>query len=796
MVISMKIKQNMMKWMGVCLTMTMLTGCTGQAEPTAAVQDETMEQVTETGTEQTETQEEQDDRLAWYDRITEDACMSLGDNGRLDQVLRKLSDGEQVTIAAIGGSVTEGAGASNTQDCYVSRFISGLQERYPDADIQYVNAGVGGTPSTLGVIRYERDVTQALGCDPDLVLVEFAVNDYEEPTGGRAYESLVRNILLKDNEPAVLLVFSVFKTKWNLQDIYEPVGKLYGLPMVSIKDGIKGAYDSGKLTDDMFFSDEYHPTGFGHKIMADSLLYLIDQKQEKATDEIAQLPEKTVYGVDFEQMHMLTAKTDTEGLVQTGDFNGTDTALQHTPHMKEAVFADNWMHAKDAGNSPFQAKLNCRNILLNYKTGNDASFGKASVYIDGEFVTEVSGYDKGGWNNSNIILVLDEQETKEHMLEVKMSEGEEARAFTIQCIGYSDGEETATEAESDREDMSLSGKYAGDFPIGVALPAHVLGSISRYDDVIQNNFNIMTCENETKPDALLDQRASQSGLPRTYENPCVHFDACQPAVEYALKNNMKLRLHTLVWHSQTPRWFFTEDYTNEGELVDREVMLKRMDAYIRSVLEYFDTQYSGLIYAVDVVNEAFDVGNGDQNGVRQKDNLWYETVGDDYYYHAFVSARKYAPSYMKLFYNDYGCSGKVDLILERLSQAKEEGLIDGIGMQSHLSTEDDIQHKFVYAAKAFCDAGYELQITELDIGIKGAKTEDAYKKQARKYRSLFKNMQEMAEDGYPVTAVIVWGLNDQLSWRRGEDALLFDGVMNPKAAYYGALQDDSVPDIE
>ena len=102
----------------------------------------------------------------------------------------------------------------------------------------------------------------------------------------------------------------------------------------------------------------------------------------------------------------------------------------------------------------------------------------------------------------------------------------------------------------------------------------------------------------------------------------------------------------------------------------------------------------------------------------------------------------------------------------------------------------------MYAAKSFCDAGYELQITELDIGIKGAKTEDAYKKQARKYRSLFKNMQEMAEDGYPVTAVIVWGLNDQLSWRRGEDALLFDGAMNPKAAYYGALQDDSVPDIE
>lgn len=94
-----------------------------------------------------------------------------------------------------------------------------------------------------------------------------------------------------------------------------------------------------------------------------------------------------------------------------------------------------------------------------------------------------------------------------------VTEGEEAKAFTIQCIGYSDGEETVTEAESDREDMSLSGKYAGNFPIGVALPAHVLGSISRYDDVIQNNFNIMTCENETKPDALLASRHPKAVCP-------------------------------------------------------------------------------------------------------------------------------------------------------------------------------------------------------------------------------------------------------------------------------------------
>ena len=166
-----------------------------------------------------------------------------------------------------------------------------------------------------------------------------------------------------------LLVFSVFKTKWNLQDVYEPIGKTYGLPMVSIKDGIKGAYDSSKLNDDLFFSDDYHPTGFGHKIMADSLLYLIDRKQENLTDTIiAQIPADTVYGADFQQMHMLTADTDENGCVDAGDFKETDTALQHTPHMEDAVFPDNWMHGKDSGNKPFVVKLTCRNIFLNYKT--------------------------------------------------------------------------------------------------------------------------------------------------------------------------------------------------------------------------------------------------------------------------------------------------------------------------------------------------------------------------------------------------------------------------------------------
>lgn len=364
---------------------------------------------------------------------------------------------------------------------------------------------------------------------------------------------------------------------------------------------------------------------------------------------------------------------------------------------------------------------------------------------------------------------------------------------TTEGQAESTGTSEETVGSSASEAVGLAEFYEENFPIGIALPNYVFQHMDQYEEVILDNFNSITCENEMKPDALLDRQASQADLENTYLHAAVHFDKCMPAVEFALEHGMKIRFHTLVWYSQTPKWFFTEDYTEDGDLVDRETMLARMENYIADVLGYFKENYPGLIYAVDVVNEAFDRGNGDENGVRMKDNRWYDTVGADFYYHAFVFARKYASPDMKLFYNDYGCMDKTDLILEHLKQAKEEGLIDGIGMQSHLSIQDDIRYKFMLAAKEFCEQGYEVQATELDIGMK-EKGEGSYRTQGSKYKSFFRVMKKLQEDGYPVTGITVWGLNDALSWRKDEYALMFDENMEPKQAYLGALLDDSVWD--
>ena len=82
---------------------------------------------------------------------------------------------------------------------------------------------MGGTPSELGMLRFERDVVRD-GVLPDLVVIEFAVNDEGDETKGRCYESLVRKVLALPNHPAVILLFAVFASDWNLQTRLAPVG--------------------------------------------------------------------------------------------------------------------------------------------------------------------------------------------------------------------------------------------------------------------------------------------------------------------------------------------------------------------------------------------------------------------------------------------------------------------------------------------------------------------------------------------------------------------------------------------
>ncbi len=147
-----------------------------------------------------------------YRAILKRSLMQTGNNYRLKNVIDKAKRGEDVTIAFIGGSITQGAGAIPiTTKSYAYQTWEKFKETFGCGDnVKLIKAGVGGTPSELGMVRFERDVLREGTVVPDLVVVEFAVNDEGDETKGRCYECLVRKILSVSEKTAVLLLFAVF----------------------------------------------------------------------------------------------------------------------------------------------------------------------------------------------------------------------------------------------------------------------------------------------------------------------------------------------------------------------------------------------------------------------------------------------------------------------------------------------------------------------------------------------------------------------------------------------------------
>ncbi len=332
--------------------------------------------------------------------------------------------------------------------------------------------------------------------------------------------------------------------------------------------------------------------------------------------------------------------------------------------------------------------------------------------------------------------------------------------------------------------QSLFAKY--DIKAGVCLSDYMIRN-SQCTEIIKENFNSITFENHLKPEAILDQKASQNA-----GDIVVKFNATTISLlDWCVENNMAMRGHTLVWYSQTPNWIFYEDFDTKKPLVSRDVMLARMESYISQVFTQLeDLGYLEHFYAYDVVNEAW------MEDGKKRDCLWLQTIGDDYLWYAFYYADKYAPEYVDLYYNDYNEQFKKETLYNFVQTlVDEEGnyLIDGIGFQAHLYTEDDLD-KYFKTVERLGSTGLKVNLTELDVclgtwqNIKPA-TEENLKAQGQYYYNLIGGLLQMVEEGkVKMDSLTFWGFADHLSWRKERSPMLYDATFKPKYAYYGALQ--------
>ena len=342
--------------------------------------------------------------------------------------------------------------------------------------------------------------------------------------------------------------------------------------------------------------------------------------------------------------------------------------------------------------------------------------------------------------------------------------------------------------------MSLKEAFAPYFKIGTSVNKwNMEADVAKAE--LKKHYNTITAENEMKPMHMLDWMENLEHPEQYHDRPALCFDKARKYLDFARESGIALRGHTLVWHNQTPFWFFKEQYSKEEDApwASRETMLVRMENYIRDVLTFVQTEYPGVIYAWDVVNEAIE--EREQEGWRHR-SPWFKTVGEDFLLHAFRFARKYADPQVKLFYNDYNtfepfkCGAITDLILKPLM---EEKLVDGMGMQSHLVLDDRIWPAYEKALHHYGSLGLEIQITELDIHNPDP-SDEGQQKLAEAYGRLFIILTKaQKEEKANITGVTFWGMKDDESWLTGfrkeqSYPMLFGDEYELKAAYHAVMK--------
>ena len=363
------------------------------------------------------------------------------------------------------------------------------------------------------------------------------------------------------------------------------------------------------------------------------------------------------------------------------------------------------------------------------------------------------------------------------------------------------------------------------FSFGTVVDGISVGK-AEFKAFVEKEFNSITAGNEMKAYSLLNQKESQNNPDGM---PVMNYSTADKIVGYAQEIGIGVRGHVLVWDAYMCDWFFREGYTNDGAYVDQETIKARVKYYIEEVITHFETEFPGVVYCWDVVNEAVGDSEGEYAAddprhlrtVRSGgDNIFYKIMGEDYVALSFLYAKDTVEKLqatnpevsITLFYNDYNTfyEEKRDAIIELVKSvntyAKDENgeyriLCEGVGMQGYIGgygkqggclNKLDI-NKVKTAANMFHNEGLEVHITEMSVRNYEAKREAQH---ADFYGTLFQAFSELNAKEPVVTNISIWGICDNPSMSKNDYAYkmnspycgLFTKDYERKFAYYEAME--------
>ncbi len=354
-----------------------------------------------------------------------------GNQGRLAKVFKKAQAGEKITVAYLGGSITQGSSAGD-KDCYARLTTDWLIAQFPDAEIEYVRAGIGATGSYIGIHRANRDV---LSKNPDLVFIDFSVNDTTEHTERNinSYDSLIRKLWNHETKPAVVTIAMTQEDGTSFQEYHSDICVAYDIPMISYREAILDVINNGHIIWDDISDDNIHPNVPGHKVLTEMItaylqgvidnLDTIDSESE--SDLSVPFTENKYENADILTPETTTPVDATGWTTESaiwGNFGGTWTVRSN-----DGTFD---------GVNPLKFEVEAKNIGIFYGRLTSKG-GKFDVVVDGQVAKTINSDFTGGWGNYvEAEEVISFPETGKHTVEIVPHTGDKA-LINISAIAVS-----------------------------------------------------------------------------------------------------------------------------------------------------------------------------------------------------------------------------------------------------------------------------------------------------------------------------------------------------------------------
>ncbi|MBQ4256559.1 MAG: SGNH/GDSL hydrolase family protein [Oscillospiraceae bacterium] len=402
------------RFISLLLAALMTTAC-GARDAAEQKQDTTAQQ---TAAEETAAMPEADE-------MTQRSLYRLGSTNRLKAAIAKARSGEKTTIAYIGGSITEGVGGTPAT-CYARVSFDSFAQMFGTGDnVEYVNAGISGTPSRLGNLRVKKDV---LDKSPDAVFIEFCVNDSMDELAKQSYESLVKTVLESDTHPAVILVCNRLKNGYTAQENMKAIADHYDITVVSPADAFTPAIESGEFVWEDNYADESHPNDKGHALVAGFITYMWQCADAAPDTGEYILPENELFGAPYAFAQLVTPDMTDSDIITIEDTGAFKTGSQGP-----RLFTSCWR--LDEGKDPFKFKVEGSSLFIVFQRNKTSDMGAFDVYINGSKIKTVNTCQSDAWGDPYAEQIIKFQSDKTMDVEIVPTDDSAGKKIRILGIG-------------------------------------------------------------------------------------------------------------------------------------------------------------------------------------------------------------------------------------------------------------------------------------------------------------------------------------------------------------------------